>query len=499
MFKFNNTHIFTGYLKQKLSTTNIPTCKIYTKEFTDYRIAHGKEDPRIIESVELANSGDISKIQRVATRINYLRDGELYHYLWKYDSTKEDLGHDATSWKRSCIDFYNSEKAKPGLTKTLYSPGCYYDTTTHEYLGEYLRFLRDFHNVNLMSLYNCFNNSICSNLYINPLNQSRILFDSQDANYRIYAIPVKLFSNYTIALDSFQGIEMCCGLYNSKLYKSTMVEDLIKKTFVKVNRAAFKQPFLFDKLDVKNWSYETDIVNDLDAKEDTISRWDIIKHEKDLKLFIKVPSSCKSSIVILEGDYRNFNDFKYIPMIASKSNEVAWTFLHNRSISNFNAEDLPNDINDIAFTPISKVQLLELNTGESYPFADRLVEYLSGSAITSIDEIPDNIKRAQRTMSQNNHYFKIEGLWEEKMQKIVYDYLMNSGPMEIDENGELVDRRRGYHARLGHTNKSTLYDILGYVDKEAEKWYASWVKQNSRAAVKDTIQNIDIYDKLYDI
>ena len=52
MFKFNNTHIFTGYLKQKLSSVNIPTCKIYTKEFADYLVIHKKEDPRIIKSID---------------------------------------------------------------------------------------------------------------------------------------------------------------------------------------------------------------------------------------------------------------------------------------------------------------------------------------------------------------------------------------------------------------------------------------------------------------
>jgi hypothetical protein len=52
MFKYNNTHIFTGYLKQLLSSVNIPACKIYTKEFAEYLIAHGKEDPRVIESID---------------------------------------------------------------------------------------------------------------------------------------------------------------------------------------------------------------------------------------------------------------------------------------------------------------------------------------------------------------------------------------------------------------------------------------------------------------
>jgi hypothetical protein len=95
-------------------------------------------------------------------------------------------------------------------------------------------------------------------------------------------------------------------------------------------------------------------------------------------------------------------------------------------------------------------------------------------------------------MTQNQHYFKIDGLWENKMQKIIYDYLINSGPIEIDKEGKLKDTRQGYHRTLGHKSKSNLFDILGYVDKDAEKWYASWTKANG-IQIKNTIQNVDIY------
>ena len=64
---------------------------------------------------------------------------------------------------------------------------------------------------------------------------------------------------------------------------------------------------------------------------------------------------------------------------------------------------------------------------------------------------------------------------------------------------KLHDSRLGLHPGLGHTSKSYLYDVLGYVDKETEKWYASWKIENGNAKVKDSIQNVDIYNGLYDI
>ena len=65
----------------------------------------------------------------------------------------------------------------------------------------------------------------------------------------------------------------------------------------------------------------------------------------------------------------------------------------------------------------------------------------------------------------------------------------------------LIDHRRGLQPRNGHKSKSTLYDILGYVDKDAEKWFSSWElnKDNGKATIKDTLQNVDIYNGLYDI
>lgn len=544
MFKFNNTHIFTGYLKQLLSSFNLPMCKVYTKEFAEYFDKHGKEDPRVIESFDnveyIYNKDTLASKKHAATRVNYLKGNEVYNYFTACNKSKTELNFNNVFWRRAADIFYTPDKSIPGLTKLLNSPGSLYDSDTHEYLGDYLRFIRDYYNINLMSLYNCFNNKICSNLYyrhkIQTTNQdfdesqeestensrhkeTYRVFDAKDSKYRIYAIPVKLFSNYIIAVDCSYEIEMFCGFYKTTLDTTEKAKDLINKTYKKINRTFFNQPFLYDKLNVSYWNFDSDCLiqegneypNFLNEK--IITRWDIINKEQDLKLFIKIPASCSSSIVILEGDYRNYNDFKYYPICLNPDGSVfnentddatkartIWKYEQNHSVINF---DDKAGIENSTFKPISKIQLLAFNTGESYPFADRLVEYLTGSTITSAETIPDNIKRVQKVMSQNQHYFKIEGIWEDKMQKIIYDYMMNSGPIETvkasDGKIELIDNRRGYHPRLGYTSKSSLYDTLGYVDKEAEKWYASWTKENGKAKVLDTIQNVDIYNGLYDI
>ena len=572
MFKFNNNHIFTGYLKQLLSSFNLPTCRIYTREFAEYLRKNKKEDPRVIESFNTITNN------RLATRINYLKNDGLFNYFWDYNVESSDLNYLKTSWKQTSNILYKYSEAFPGLTKTLNSPGKIYDTTTHEYLGEYLRFLRDYNQLDLMSLYNCFSNKIYNNIYQKHLakpgepnpnfNENEpesvnnvkwlkkpeyTIFDSQDPKYNIYAFPVKLFADYTIAIDCSQGIEMFCGFYNTALDTAGRSTDLIKRTYKKVNKTIFSQPFLYDLLNVKYWNYDLEIQNITQTSgnkipafltDDKITRWDIANREQDLKLFIKVPVTCKSSITVLEGDFRNFNDFKYM-QIKYKDNgdlfdantekeedvtikNVVWEYKQNHTIVNFK-ESLDNNLNETPFKPIGKLQLLAFNTGESYPFAERLVEYLSTSAITPIDEISDNISRVQKVMNQNGYYFAINGLWENKMQKILYDHIINSGPVELLSKQEthsidedylkiklnntdnlvikkpnnstdiIIDKRQGTHKQLGHTNKSMLYDVLGYVDKDTEKWYASWKKENNKIIMQENIHNADIYNGLFDI
>ena len=94
-----------------------------------------------------------------------------------------------------------------------------------------------------------------------------------------------------------------------------------------------------------------------------------------------------------------------------------------------------------------------MNTGESYPFADRLIEYLVGNAITNEDEIADNIKRVQKVLNENSNEITYYGLWEDKIRPIVYNY-MNNPDLKC--------------------NKSSMnHDILGFIDKDVEKNYVA--------------------------
>jgi hypothetical protein len=561
MLQFNNNHIFTGYLKQFLSSFNLPACKVYTAEFEKFYSEHGYEDPRVIESSAPILISSAANKKRPAVGITYLKDSSAQQYFWDTSNWKTTLDLDKNKvvkyWKSNQTLHYNGNKIL-GLTKTLKNPTTLYNYQTHEYLGDYLRFLRDYENINLMSMYNCFSNRLCNNIKFKlALNDTQtITVNAYDTSYKIYMLPVKLFENYTIAIDCYQGVELFCGFYNEKLDTSAKALDLVKKTYQKVPKALFNQPFIYDKLNVEYWNWKdentrvkvdaiigsrtavnTKVLQSTLASTDKILRAEIAMRESELKLFIKVPATNTSSVAVLEGDYHNYNDSLY-----TVDDKHGWQYFSNSTVANFEtkktckASTLP-DLNSREFKPISKLQLLALNTGISYPYADRLIEYLIMNVIVPNDATPDNIKRLQKVMEDCGYSFQIDGIWEPKMHMILYDYLMNSGKFTAKEKktislkseaaqpeatireyslkpsptakvpikttGKVIDQRNGNLKQMGQKMRSDFYDILGYGDKDAEKLYASWTtKLNEKTGAhqvvaKNTLENIDIYDKLY--
>jgi hypothetical protein len=134
-----------------------------------------------------------------------------------------------------------------------------------------------------------------------------------------------------------------------------------------------------------------------------------------------------------------------------------------------------------------------------HPFADRLIEYLTGCTIDSLDENIDNIKRVQKVMMENDLSFSTYGAWENKMKNIIYEYMTNKHP----DNS------------VAGISSLTSRDCLGYVDKDVEKQYTSWgwtyvldkygnkKKDTNGNYIKEktplnTILGVDLYDGLYD-
>ena len=545
MFKFNSNHIITGQIKQILNAFNLPSYKIYKAKHYKYYLESlklkGTKDERPLESPELADG-------------LYIKQNIIKEY--KNGKWGKDL------------DTYGYNNKYLNITKNFPIVNNLYDSDTHEYLGEFLRFQRDYLGIDLMPLYNCFSNRVCNNLnisinasyqtvettdedevitspdIIDPLTKEVIIpgykyttkkkvvkeeqykikkaFYTKDKDFIIYMLPIKFFEKYTIAMDCAVGAEICCGLYDSYLEELDddrayvggqnllpqveMSQYTSDMTYKKFSTLRFNNPILWEGITLETLDkiVEKCVANKPNTgstlTEDEIYagyKQRLLEREGLLKLFIKLPVSNNTSIVVLEGDYRDFNNFKYAPELTDFAysypvygddgqpvkdesgntkvetiitKRIVWNRYQNKFITNYETllygedpndpegvitTDLP-DLEERPFSPISPLQLLMFNTKESYPFSTRLLEYLTGNVITAWDENTDNIRRAQKVMKLNNNNIAFEGAWDETMRRTFYDYMMNGKP-----SGDT------FTFDINH-------DTLGYVDKDVEKFYTAW-------------------------
>lgn len=328
MIRFNNNKIITGYIKQLLKDFHLPKYRVLREDmdiFKDCIYISPKEDQYLLK-------GDINNTS--------IQTNTLY------------------KWGREIVN----------ITRNLKLYNNIYDSYTHEYLGDYLRFIRDSKNINLMSLYNC-----CSNVLDTKLNirweeqeQTKTFISSIDSElYKVYVIPAKYYENYTIGVDSDLGIEIIAGFYsNGNLLPSE--NGIYKDTYLRVDSISLNKPILYDKIK------KLHLTKNLYLKE------------KDLKIFIKIPSKCKSSLVVLEGDF------------IDKDN----------------------------------IQLFYLNTNENYPFSNRLLEYIIGNIITPLDNIEENIQ----TVKQLTNPEDMLGRLTEQDREILYELIKEASKSNTSIN-----------------------------------------------------------------
>ena len=343
-------------------------------------------------------------------------------------------------------DNYHWGKAYTNLTKNLIVNNFNYDSYTHEYLGDYLRFLRDYRGVDLMSLYNCFSNREVSSISVTDGTEE--IFSNKDGS-KVYVIPIEPFTEYTIFVDSNEPIEILSGYYSNGLINpfeglddtSSSYTFPYKATYMKASCLSFNKPIVYDKMNKDNMTSEVWA---------NIASTITYNQRKNLKMFVKVPSTTiTSSLVILEGRYTQNqiyhfdenSDLKLVDKINAQS-ELGET-VKNR-------------------TELTKLSLTKLQSFIQHPFADRLVEYLLSNAIQPFDTIDNNISRVQdklvsgvavKVMNYSEtpvntyvrlHHRGIDGEWNQSMTNTV---------LGVAKARDLLNSK---------------YDILGYVDKDIE-------------------------------
>lgn len=431
MQKINSNSILTGYIKQLLHSFNLPKAKVLKKGMNIYKDGYYIDEHAIylcVKNAKFAGDANIDALRRI----------EDYCFGKKY----------------------------PNLTKNLKFTGSLYDSYTHEYLGDYLRFYRDFKGINLMSMYNCLSGRVARKVNI-------LSFDSDNTDYVIYLIPVKFNSVYTIGIDCSSSIELMSCLYTKDRPVSIEYNsNLQKATYSKKAGCSISHPFVYDKLK----DYPKSILN--------VGVEDLALQERNLCLLMKIPASNTSSIVVLEGDWTsssyfvfedgkqktvdqicNYERIHYIsnlntPPSAIYKNDI---FIYIGDVENngkqyrYDAEEsIYRELNKDETSPYweytrkygFKSQLLLVNDGVSYPFADKLIGYLLENVISGADSISDNIRRVQKALGNRSDVkygpAPSLGYWETGLRDYVYDLAKKRGVVDSS------------------------FDSIGFVDKDVE-------------------------------
>lgn len=423
-FKFNETNIVTGYIKELLKDFNLP---VYT----------------------------------VACKGKKLYKNKIYIYndkIFKCTSTKifdgSDLGEQ--------LNTYVYNKSYINFTKNLIIDSSIYDAYTHTYLGNYLRFLRDYKNINLMPLYNCFNTERPVGLnYILEIDKyTKYNVNTSDNNYNYYIIPAKFNEEYTININSLVPYELSCIIYTGDNVLD-ISKEISKLTYTKVNSTGSNCSYLYS---IKNIAFE--------SKLPDVYKDEFWKQEPNLRILLKLPKSVTSSIAVLEGNY------------LANNNICGNTLISNLCISD---EALTIDA-------ITKLSLLENTSSISYPFADRLVEYLLGNVISNLETIPTNVAKVTDKLISNTLFedesgkgkmLKFKGFydtWDNYIKLNILRKLSNVAigkkDTEVCSNLKLANYNILSWTGSGFEKQDKFkyirpideyYDLLGYVDKDAEQ------------------------------
>ena len=215
-YRFNENNNITGYIKELLYTFNLPTYKVYNENTT------------------------------LITGKSYIKDNNIVKW---------------GNGKFTKLAPFDYGRRVLNSTTNLKMNSSIYDTYTHEYLGRYLRFIRDYKGLNLMPLYNCFSYKTALefnyNLKIN--DSTNFILSTSDNHYVYYLVPVIFGQDYTIAVDSPSQYEICTLIYTGNELLD-ISKNLIKESYKKIPGSSFSKPFIYKTVEASNsnsyWKYE---------------------------------------------------------------------------------------------------------------------------------------------------------------------------------------------------------------------------------------------------
>jgi len=201
---YNDNSIIAGYIRELLNSFNLPKIKVYKEGQTPYE---GR---------------------------TYIKGSDILRY--------ENGG-----FKYVCPYIYGSEINN--ITTTLPITSSIYDYTAHKYLGNYLRFIRDYKGLDLMPLYNCYANTKATNLnFILDIfigqNTIQVSINTNDGANDYYLVPAKFGQTYTLGIDANIAYEVFCIIYTGDEVID-LSKKLAKNTYKKIPGSSFRNPAIY--------------------------------------------------------------------------------------------------------------------------------------------------------------------------------------------------------------------------------------------------------------
>lgn len=413
MFYFNSDNILTGFIKNLLKSTYIPTLPIWNTNKYLYENKYYIYNDNIIKAIKNYNPNDW-----------LLRDDN------KVQNNKNEIKPITDFIEIISPYVHNNYNKCFNSTYTSYISG--YDSETHKYLGNYLRMIRDTTNVDLMQYYNCFCNIYSDKLRIIEdkiiENGNIIIKDKVSINDKTQydglttiLIPIIFDQVYTLYFNTRLPIK-----YGYCLYDGTdllHVKDAIEYNTGTIPYCSFNQPCIIKSISGKN----------------------NIEQEKYLYLVLQVPKDFKSNLIVLEGNYKLNKFLNESSVDGNKNFKPIYTNslpqIHGAYGLNINFD---NTINKLYNSVPSLTRQLNINIPA---FSDRLIEYLVNNVITKNDLISENIARTQRYTSTYKakdlftkvfDYTKnIEGIWTNDLRSFIFNAITKDYkyPIKIDING----------------------------------------------------------------
>lgn len=344
MFEFNSTEIWVNYIKQILYRFNLPQCRIFNNEnelIDFYSEAPGIDTYAIIRGSESFSPIIVRYKDSVVKEVSKYKEGGYFR----------------------------------NLTKNLSLLNNQYDSYTHRYLGDYLRFIRDYNNLNLMSFYNCYDNTY-----------------KEDTSNKYLIIPIKYNKEYTLAFTS-SGCKYAFTTDTSLGNLQTIFLDANKPNVLKQSK--FNNPLI-----ITSPKTSREQLGSEDYKYDYFE-------EENLRLVIKVDINNKNKLTVLEGNYSK-NQNKNVNIVINHEKEIILAN-ENWDTITLKPEDAYNKVNieELISTNLSLLEKDIFKANTQIPFWSRLFEFLIHNTITDRYEVTWSALEVKEKLGlKNNSRFR---------------------------------------------------------------------------------------------